>query len=222
MKGYLRPSSELDRHANLAHLLRLLMSIDAMRAARRWSLSLADDDSNLGKHDTLFATVTMMGWAYEALCTIRKGNNDRWLNRHLIAGDQELEAIWDKLVPKQASGSLLDKFATIRNQCAFHWDPGAPERCLSRLAKEKDEVAFVESDSGGDYLRTRYPIVYDAIAATIVDAKPGDANKATIRDEWAPLLREVGSIIGQVSKLASALASEMLKALPLKLEPDDE
>lgn len=218
MKGYLSPSSELDKHPSLVHLLRLLMSVDALRASHRWFKSLTKDETHLGKHDTLFATITMMGWAHETIATLRKGVKKRWLSRSIVEGDVELETLWDKYVPKQSKHSILDKFAYIRDKCAFHWDQDPPERCLKRLAKEKDQVPFVESDDEkGAFLSTRYPIVYDAIAGIIVDAKVGDADNPSVNLTWEATLREIGDIIGEVTKLTVKLASKMFEKLPLKL-----
>lgn len=205
IKAYLEPKDKIVCSPALVNQVRLMLAVDSMRAYFRWFQMTKDDSTNLGKHDNLIATMAMAGWAWECINMMRKAiqKREKWLRRDMVAHDEKALSAWDEYIVGDSHSEVLDRLNWVRNKCFSHWDPEPARKCIERLGSQDDELPFVEFQDDGAFMSTRYPWVYDAIAGTLVDAKPGDTDNPEIAVKWKATLGEIAEIIGSLSALMS-------------------
>lgn len=199
--------SNLAKFTNLKEapdLLRLMASLDALRASFRWFKTIKKDNTPLGMQDQLFAMVMMMGWTAEAIFLIREGKKNGWLTESLLHGKPECLSLW-KEIHASPLGPEIKKIFRARDKYFAHPDRQIQEEFLKSLSNEKYPVSFVETPDDGKFLNTRCPMVYEAIAGDILKAKPGDTYNPDKVEQWKDLIKNMNRIVTGTTRLVAEL-----------------
>ena len=197
----LKDDVDLRKIKKLPHLLRLMMSIDAQRAASRWLEQLTSQEpSPTNKADLFASTIVAAGWASETIRQIKEGDKGGFFTRQMLQNDHELERLYDDVLASNGP-AIVRKIHRVRDKYFAHWDIDIAKSFIEWLASAKEDVAFIESE-GGKFLTTRYPWAQAAFAHDLVDNLDDEG-------EVASTIRELGKYLGLIAKLANRLAAEL-------------
>lgn len=195
-RAALATEKDITRIPVLSYLLRLMMAIDAMKSAfRSWNRMYADE-SDVAKTDQLMCTVTMMGWAGEAIRLLQEGVKQNYLNREMLGAVHQ--ALWDKIFAKPAPNEIK-RIQRARDKYFAHWDESIAKTALKRIAQDGNALPFLEFGADGSFQSTRCPWVSEAIAGDMVGGNP---DVAAIRKA----IQETSEVTTGMAKLVSHLA----------------
>ena len=127
------------------------------------------------------------------------------IDRGMVSHSSDLCGTWDECFSEDAA-SVARCAMTIRNKCFAHWDPKIAKAFLRHRQERDKDVAFIESDAEGKFLRTRYPWAQAAVARLIVgDTEDVDAMRSVIK----PLLRFGPRLANLVTELVVCLIAKL-------------
>jgi hypothetical protein len=141
-------------------VLRLGIAVNAVRAAQRFYLAVADADGPGGERDRFWAFLIASGFLNEALQVIRpKFPAVRALAESGGATEDQVHAVGELLSGRRPINQTLDR---LRNQLAFHWDEGLVKEFVSNYSKP----TVVWADGAG---RSNGEMLYRASAAAVAN-----------------------------------------------------
>lgn len=197
----------------MAYLLRLMMSIDAMRSAIRWWEHLEKENTVVAHTDRQMSMMTMMGWAGETLRTIKEGGNAGFVGRDMLKGHPSLRKIWDEAFGA-SQPSIIKKIQRARDKCFAHWDESVAKAFVDHQATNGYDIPFIETDEDGKFLHNRFPWVYMAIWHDI-------AGPEITQDELRKLFLRTAQVVGSVTDMANRLACAISESMGLQFEEAD-
>ena len=197
----------------VAYLLRLMMSIDAMQSAIRWWEHLEKEDTVVAHTDRQMSMLTMMGWAGETLRTIKQGENAGFVGRDTLKGQPRLLEIWDEAFGS-SQPSVIKKIHRARDKCFAHWDRDIAKAFVEHQATNGYDIPFIETDEDGKFRRNLFPWVYMAIWHDI-------AGPEINQDELPKLLNRIGQVVASVSGMANEMAWTIFNRMRLEHEEAD-
>lgn len=201
----------------LPYLLRLMMSIDAMRSAVRWVKSHENGETHIVETDRLMGALALIGWAYQGIKLIHEGlkRNPSWISRDMLEDDEQSLKHWDVIVsvkdkkPNEWPDGTMKRIGYIRDKCFGHWDPEIANDWIERQASSGEDVPFIESESGA-FLDTRFTWANAALASAFCQDPTPEARREAIND----LLR----FSMRTTRLLSYLATDLSKEHNLQFE----
>ncbi len=194
----------------MLNLLRLMMAFDALRSAYRWMELTEQESDPVYKSDVLLASITMSGWAWEAVKLLREGKKKGWLDRGMLKG-LALRRQFDQLT-KKPSAKPLAMLERIRNECFGHFDKRLATTFLEHYRDGKDLPPFFETTAGGRASKSRYPWSFVAFARHF---SPDLHGKREALRRMAQVTDSTKSVLG----LIYGFIEEVVKAEHLDLEP---
>lgn len=208
----LAPASDLGEISCIPYLVRLTMSVDAMRGAIRWQLSFKNSSSPEDKADRLSATITALGWVGETVCLLKQGQSGGYVRREMLDGFAEEQGLFDECTGSDPP-ELVILAHRVRDKCFAHWDAEAVAKPFVKAYVEGEtSPLFIESESDGDTLKTCYPWAQEAIGRFLV----GDSQQP---DAMRKLIENLGCLIGTMLNLAGQLVRAIVKDHGLTLDP---
>jgi len=213
-KFRVKDSARLREIDGLPYALRLMMSLDAIRAAIRWLSFVERDASVAGSRDLIICLSTGMGWCAETFRTLTQGICGGYITQEMVGDSEHVLQLW-RDVTAHPRPPLIRKFHCVRDKFFGHWDETLAKAFIERQARGEDLVAFIESDGEGESLRTRYPWGQAALAFELID-DPKDI------EGMRALVRRIGEVWGTTEKLVSNLVASLVQEFSLEFEPDVE
>lgn len=169
------------------------------------------ETSVAGKADRLVALVTAMSWLSGTFRLAKVGITKRYIERPMIEKNPRLSQLWDD-VTSDKPPNLIRKVHRARDLYVAHWeDPKVANAFVSTIANGAYAEAFLETDSEGRFLDTRYPWGQAAFVFDLLD-DPDDLEAAQA------LIKSIVELLGPTANLISGLLASLLKTSGLELE----
>lgn len=208
-----KPGTDLRAVEDLPYILQLAAGLESLRASSRWLDDMLATDIEFRAGDIFIAVITGTGWCGETFCLLKRGVTAGTVKRSMLRGTKELEILWDRITSAEPD-EMVRRIHRIRSNHFAHWNPKVFEKYVAWQSDKPETEAFLESDSDGKFLSTRYTWPWAAFMYDLV----GDPNGQTNKERVLPILREIAALWFQTASLLNHLIPFLLQERGLSLE----
>ncbi|MCH7592794.1 MAG: hypothetical protein IH989_08455 [Planctomycetes bacterium] len=208
-----KPGTDLRAVDDLPYILQLAASLESLRAAIRWFEYVSEADTEFRGRDIVITVITGTGWCGETFCLLKRGVTARTVKRSMLRGAKDLEILWDRITSAEPD-EMVRNVHRIRSNHFAHWNPKVFQNYVAWQSDKPESEAFVESDSDGKFLNTRYTWPWPAFMYDLV----GDPNGQENQERALAMFREMGTLWFQTAGLIAHLIPILIQERGLSLE----
>jgi|CXWL01.1.fsa_nt_gi transcriptional regulator with XRE-family HTH domain len=193
----------------LPFMLRMMMSVDAMRSSLRWYGALQMTiDRPVIHTDRLMSIIAGAGWAGEAILRLLpEGRRKGWIRRDMLS-DPRRQDFWNKCF-REPRPRILQKLLDVRNHYFAHWVPEVARSLIRRISKKEADFSVIEWDQK-TFISSRFTWAYAAISCDLFEP---NGKKAGIRPGM------LGEAVGLAALMMEEFIGRMCEEHKIEFEP---